>query len=543
MFDINEFENKLRAQLSDKWLRAVDIMNSGADEKSDKVVKHTRIEDLLYWEKRKEAEEKHNDNILSDIEKQGKEKLLSFPSLSQDVFNCFYNLSPELKVDEELTLQASKFNKEIIKKTLSDEEYLVLKQITEGKDFEAYEATKEFVQNIYNNLDELLKGISGEKKTLDVMEKIEQKTVKLLQELKEMAQQYQDLTGKGLKEEAELIGGKMISAKKDLERKLEQLAALAQIQDRARRDNESMIAMVISKSLEKSVEKVEEIRNILNAWGNASPENMTMETKKEIVDRVKKNRRFELMAKLVGRYREIAAQEMKNDYTYGRGERYDIELGNDLSRLITSEYAYLSMPETMPLFIKKYQAKGLKQYRRRDRVKKGCGNMIVCADESDSTKGGKDFWCKALSIALLDITIRNNKNFAYVHFSTDVLINEINRTNYNSKSVMDMASVFLGGGTNFEKALTEAKKLLDKEEYRYADLVFITDGECDLDDRFIKEFLESKKKMKFKVTGILLDKGNGSVSDISLKKFCDRIYRTSEMADDEITKKIIKDAI
>ena len=56
---------------------------------------------------------------------------------------------------------------------------------------------------------------------------------------------------------------------------------------------------------------------------------------------------------------------------YGRGETYALELGNDLSRAIGSEFAMLASPQTLPLFVKKYQQRRLKQYRRREPVYKG----------------------------------------------------------------------------------------------------------------------------------------------------------------------------
>ena len=46
---------------------------------------------------------------------------------------------------------------------MQDEEYLVLKQLTEGCDMESMEATKEFMK-VFDNLDDQLKDTSGEKR-------------------------------------------------------------------------------------------------------------------------------------------------------------------------------------------------------------------------------------------------------------------------------------------------------------------------------------------------------------------------------------------
>lgn len=72
------------------------------------------------------------------------------------------------------------------------------------------------------------------------------------------------------------------------------------------------------------------------------------------------------ISKYLVRFREIFAQAKKNSYAYGRGETYSLELGNNLSRALTSELAMLATPETIPLFLRKYQQKQIKQYRRRE---------------------------------------------------------------------------------------------------------------------------------------------------------------------------------
>lgn len=65
-----------------------------------------------------------------------------------------------------------------------------------------------------------------------------------------------------------------------------------------------------------------------------------------------------------------------------------------------------------------------------------------------------------------------------------------------------------------------------------ADIVFITDGECMLPDEFVEQLREKQAELGFTMTGILLDADGGM--DFSLKDFCEKIYRTSELTGDEI---------
>ena len=68
--------------------------------------------------------------------------------------------------------------------------------------------------------------------------------------------------------------------------------------------------------------------------------------------------------------------------------------------------------------------------------------------------------------------------------------------------------------------------------FERADIVFITDGECMLPDESVEQLREKQAELGFTMTGILLDADGGM--DFSLKDFCEKIYRTSELTGDEI---------
>ena len=68
-------------------------------------------------------------------------------------------------------------------------------------------------------------------------------------------------------------------------------------------------------------------------------------------------------------------------------------------------------------------------------------------------------------------------------------------------------------------------------------IVFITDGECILPDEFINELREKQTELGFSVTGTLLDADRGM--DFSLKEFCEKVYRTSELMGDEIVRDMV----
>ena len=87
-------------------------------------------------------------------------------------------------------------------------------------------------------------------------------------------------------------------------------------------------------------------------------------------------------------------------------------------------------------------------------------------------------------------------------------------------------------------AYREAIRLMDTEGFEKADVVFITDGECELPDACQQELQAAQAAYHFTVTGILLDEGQADM-DFSLKPFCQKIYRTSELTKGEIVSALI----
>lgn len=168
----------------------------------------------------------------------------------------------------------------------------------------------------------------------------------------------------------------------------------------------------------------------------------------------------------------------------GRGETYSLELGNNLSRALTSELAMLATPETIPLFLRKYQQKQIKQYRRREPIYKGMGDIICCLDESGSTEGEAAAWGKAVAMTLLEIAAESHRSFALIHFagSSSCQVDIFRPGEYTLEDKLSAAETFLGGGTNFERPIREAIRLMESEGFEKADVVFITDGECALSD-------------------------------------------------------------
>ena len=498
--------------------------------RTDRVLHSTRLEDSIY------ADLRHGDETLDAVEQNAAEKLRSFPALSRDVYQSFYSLLPRRREDAELSAAARKFNAHILDHIVQSADYAALKAVCEGRELPAYEAAAEFITQTAGNLDDLLGDAGGEKGALNTLERLEQATEKASADLSALLEQMRRSTQRN-----ETLERAVINAANAAESKRRQAEAVGRLIDSdTLRRKEAVDALVI-QAVSAAAEKAEEVQCILSAWGDG-PGNMERdEINLQLLSLVRKSKTLQNISRYLGRFREILAQGKRNAYAYGRGEKYSLELGNDLSRALSSELSMLAAPETLPLFLRKYQRKQIKQYQRREPIYKGSGDIICCLDESSSTEGEIAAWGKAVALALLEIASTGGRNFALVHFAdrgslkTDIFCPGA----YTASDKMAAAEVFLGGGTDFETPMREALRLIEHGGFENADVVFITDGKCAISDAFCEELFKTQAERRFTVTGILLD-SNAPGMDFSLKAFCQNVYRTSELVGDEIVRELVR---
>ena len=278
---------------------------------------------------------------------------------------------------------------------------------------------------------------------------------------------------------------------------------------------------------------------MIGAWSSDPADLKRAPVNEGILARVRQSETLRDISKYLGRFREIFAQGRRNGFAYGRGEKYSLELGNDLPRALTSELAMLASPETLPLFLRKYQRRQIKQYRRREPIYKGAGDIICCLDESGSTSGELAAWGKAVALTLLEIAESEGRKFALIHFSgpgsfkTDLFLPK----QYGMEDKIHAAETFLDGGTDFGTPLNEDLRLMRDEGFENADVIFITDGECELSKTYIDELRTEQTERRFTVTGVLLDQDDVGM-DFGLKSFCQNIYRTSELTGEQIVQSL-----
>ena len=195
-------------------------------------------------------------------------------------------------------------------------------------------------------------------------------------------------------------------------------------------------------------------------------------------------------------------------------------------------------------FHRRYLDQQLLQYSLRGIEEKGKGPMIVCLDGSSSMAGEKEIWSKAVTLTLVDIARRQRRLFRSICFSSadtplQVLdMNPRDRYELEAKHVMDLAEYFPGGGTDFQRPLDAALECLQQARFKKGDIVFITDGECQVSPEWAEEFRREKERLGFSLFSILIDVGSGSLE--TLKEFSDRITTIHQLTGEEATDIFVK---
>lgn len=536
MFDINEV------------IKAYEETKNDENVKHDTIIDHTRIEGLIYKEKRNMLDDMYEDAdyTIGELQDKGKEKLQSFPHLAQDFFNMLYKINPSERESESLTDNALNFNSKIVDMVKNNPDYSALRLLTQGKDLESIEGAREFLKTIYEDIDNILEEMTGDLGVLNQIDKTNETLGKKIEEY---------ITIKGMMDNAvqsDKSENELAPFKKKKEALTKQIEALSNKKDKYKElvdlqsfNNKDNIEKKIDKALQEALNKVNEISDTIDSFGTSDGRPNSFEGKTELIQKVNRNPKFREMARIIGKMRRLAKSQLNNSFTHGRGERVGIEFGDKLNKVLSSEYSYLATEETKAIFYKKYIEKKLKQFKEREVKHEGRGHVIYMVDESGSTRGGKEYWAKALGIALMDIAVKDHRNFAFIPFDTKVgNVHHVNFENYSEDIVLQIANTFLGGGTNFNEPLKLAMNLLNEDKYHNADMVFVSDGDATIDKELLEDFKKIKENKKVKCVGILLDKGGyGRVTDKTLKEFCDTIYKTSELSEDTIAENVMNGVI
>ena len=314
---------------------------------------------------------------------------------------------------------------------------------------------------------------------------------------------------------------------------VEQLQELAQKQSEELEQSLDSSKSIIKQSLKDSLKKTKDEVSNTNVMAEAcgmEPGSLQRLPAHERIEFARKmqNQKFARISELFGPMKRLAFSEQRRKVNYAPDEVYDIELGNNLERVLLSEKMQLRHPKLKWLFMKDLLESKLTQYKMRGSERAGKGGIIYCEDGSGSMHGDREIWAKAVGLCLLNIAKKQKRPFYAIHFGSENEIycmdfsnnDETNRI--SADRVVEFAELFWGGGTDFVTPLNRSLELLNSEFNKTgavkADIVFATDGMCGVPDEFMKRFKEEQKKLGFKMWGINI---GGNVGDQPLSELAD----------------------
>ena len=352
-------------------------------------------------------------------------------------------------------------------------------------------------------------------------------------------EQLSDDGKKSLAKAKERMRGEAQGAQALLRHKTQQLKEDLQRYDAQLKTRLQAEAIKVAQELEDTTEEAQ-------TWGDAigTGSRTPPGQKLELGRRLAGNEKLKKLARMVGRMKFHAFALRKKVFERSSEELLEVEQGDALHRLLPHELLSLHHPVLRKDFYRRFLDQQLLQYSLRGIEEKGKGPMIVCLDGSSSMSGDKEVWAKAVTLTLLELARKQRRRFRSICFSsaeTPLQVLEMNpreRYEVETKTIMDLAEYFPGGGTDFQKPLDAALDCLRQSRFKKGDVVFITDGECQVDAEWAENFRREKDQLGFSLFSILIDMGPASLG--TLKEFSDRISTIKQLTGDEAKEIFVK---
>ena len=440
---------------------------------------------------------------LQELERAGQALVPHFPSLLQDVFCLLFKYNIVFAGESDV-LPSAAINRTLLTALHDGEVGRIMREITRLDEAKAGLCTLLVGEG-------LLEMLKSEKPWTrhDMMD-----TWKLRQQEEDFQKTRETLEHAGELGEQEDAAGKE--------------DALAKIEERLKSKASAIRA---AQQLDEAAEEAER-------WGSAlgSGGRLPADRRLELGRRLAGNEKLKKLIRMVGRMKSHALALRKRTFERANEELYSVEQGGALEHLLPQELVTLHHPLLHRDFQRRLLENQLLQYSLRGMEEKRKGPVVVCLDGSSSMAGDKELWSKAVTLTLLELTRRQRRPFRSICFSSrDTALHVLDMTTRRGADVepdklMDLAEHFPGGGTDFETPLDAALECLKKSRYKKGDIVFITDGECQVSPEWSERFLKEKDRLSFSLFSILIDVGHSSVG--TLKEFSDRITTITQLTNE-----------
>lgn len=487
--------------------------------KSENIIRHDLFDKSAFDEMFTKSEALNKS--VGDNEK----KLATVRKLAEDLFHSLYKYSPRQYEDNEIA-DSHLHNKGFVNKGMESQEYQKLRTFTKLQELESAIATKAI-------LDQLMKEISDDElNQMNEQSQQAQELEKKVEQLMNQMQGLQQIQQQAPKPQQKQLQQQINGCQNQLGQAQQQLQKLSgQIKQTSENLSQNMRRAVRS-AIQKAEDEVKDFNEFCAGWGSEAGTitRLPTETKLALAQKLQSNSKLREIAKMVGRYKRLALSKFETKISKVPSEIVDIHHSDDVVHLVSSELVYLTRPETKKVFFKKFADKELMTYDLQDKEKVCKGSIIFLLDESGSMED-VEVIAKSICLALLDIASKEKRNFVCIHFGSKgdtpniVEITPKDDAKTKLEKILDIASFWLGGGTDFEFPLDTGIEILEREGLKDADLILCSDGEADISDRWLETYKKKKEDKKFRCFSICV----GHMTS-SMEKFSDTVICASDLA-------------
>lgn len=466
---------------------------------------------------------KQHSSKLLQTEAEMVESYEPFPQLQQDLFSALYKYTPELESEFKLKKEFL-FNREIMDQITQLPKYKELRILTKLDKINATLGT----ESLNDEVRELLEKLKEQQEAFDEM----MDAADGLEGAAKSAEDEEKEEKDGKEGEGTPSGNKMTIEE-----------AKAKLEEAKKNFKDSMKKPEVKNALSKAVQRVrdsvKESSEFIQNWGLEASETFQRKPyheKMELINKLRNNSKLRRIADMAGKFKRMMLQRQYEKVPKGVDETYSIMQGQDLSKLLPSELAKLRDPRTKKQLLLDYIEGRTLQYDVRGKEKKCKGAIVCCIDESGSMMDLPEIWAKAVALTLLEIAKAQKRNFFCIHFDANqkqnLHTNSFLKDNYGDiEQIIDMAEYFTGGGTLFEPPLELAKDKIELDkDFSKADIIFVTDGESVVTDKFLADYLAWKKDRKVSIFSILID--SYANNPVILKSFSDEVRKVSDLKED-----------
>jgi uncharacterized protein with von Willebrand factor type A (vWA) domain len=275
----------------------------------------------------------------------------------------------------------------------------------------------------------------------------------------------------------------------------------------------------IRRSLKKGLEEAQETKQAVETFGREEGgiQRIPLTEQFRLADLLGRNSTIREIIKMLGRMRLEALSIKRSRISHSAPVRRRVEtVGIEgIERVLPDELANLAIgQEGEDLFLKKLLEEDLLAYSYKATAEETHGPILIAVDGSGSMAGLKEIWAKALAIAtILQAKNEKRKSHGIIFGASEKEIFEI-----DIDRLEDLATASFRMGTNFGPPLRWAQDKFNEQPR--ADLLFITDGVCNIEDGTKTEFIQAKNRSAAKCYSILI----GSDTTETVKQFSDKVF-------------------